>query len=168
MIADRSNARGQAGFTRLATLLATALTVVCAGCTSGSGNPPPAAPTTAQVPQSPSATDPAAAASTDPTAASLSCVPRVYARLTEPQRVGQLFLAGLTADVAGPVTEAALARYHFGSLLLATDTSEGAAAVSAATAHIQSLATPAMTGGVRFFIAANEEGGTVQALKGPG
>ena len=170
MIADRSNARGRAGFTRLATLLATALTAVCAGCAPGSGSPSPAAPVTAQVPQSPfpSATDPAAA-STDPTAAaSLSCVQRVYARLTEPQRVGQLFLAGLTADVAGPVTEAALARYHFGSLLLATDTSEGAAAVSAATAHIQSLATPAMTGGVRFFIAANEEGGTVQALKGPG
>jgi beta-N-acetylhexosaminidase len=102
------------------------------------------------------------------TVAPLSCAQRVYARLTESQRVGQLFLAGLAVDAAGPVTEAALARYHFGSLLLATDTSEGVAAVSAATAHIQKLATPAMTGGVRFFVAANQEGGTVQALKGSG
>jgi beta-N-acetylhexosaminidase len=170
MIADRSHPPSRAGFIRLATLLATALTVACAGCGSGavsgssangsrsSGAEAPTAPATARVPPS---ADPAIDAS-------LSCAQRVYARLTDPQRVGQLFLAGLTADAAGPVTEAALARYHFGSLLLATDTSEGAAAVSAATAHIQSLATPAMTGSVRFFIAANQEGGTVQALKGPG
>jgi beta-N-acetylhexosaminidase len=166
MSADRSHSRGQAGFSRLATLLATALTVVCAGCGSGvaSGGPAngsrssAAAPTTARVPSS---ADPA-------TAASLSCAQQVYARLTGPQRVGQLFLAGVTADAVGSATEAALARYHFGSLLLATDTSEGAAAVSAATAHIQSLATPAMTGGAGFFIAANQEGGTVQALMGPG
>jgi beta-N-acetylhexosaminidase len=145
----------------LATLLATALTVMCAGCGSGAAPDTPAAgaPVTARVP-TPSAT----AAE----AAPLSCAQRADARLTAAQRVGQLFLAGLTADTAGPATEAALAQYHFGSLLLATDTSEGAAAVSAATAHIQSLATPAMTGGVRFFIAANQEGGTVQALKGPG
>lgn len=163
MIADWSHSRSRAGFTRLATLLATALTLACTGCGLVAT---PAAPATAQVP-SPSATDPTAAAPPE-TAASLSCTRRVYGRLTEPQRVGQLFLAGLTADTAGPVTEAALARYHFGSLLLATDTSEGAAALSTATARIQALATPAMTGGARFFIAANQEGGTVQALKGPG
>jgi beta-N-acetylhexosaminidase len=92
----------------------------------------------------------------------------VYDRLTESQRVGQLFLAGLTADAAGSATEAALGRYHFGSLLLATNTSQGAAAAGAATAHIQELATPPVTGGVRFFVAANQEGGTVQALKGAG
>lgn len=170
MIADWSHSRGRAGFTPMATLLATALTVVCAGC--GSAATPtaaPVAPTTARVPPSlsRSAADPTAAASPK-TVASLSCAQRVYARLTEPQRVGQLFLTGLTADAAGPVTEAAFAKYHFGSVLLATDTSEGTAAMSAATAHIQALATPAMTGGVRFFIAANQEGGTVQALKGPG
>jgi beta-N-acetylhexosaminidase len=174
VIADRSHPRGRAGFTRLAALLATALTVMCAGC--GPGADPgssaadprpsqaagPVASAAARVPPaSPSAAEPA-------TAAPLSCAQRVDARLTEPQRVGQLFLAGLTADAVGSATEAALARYHFGSLLLATDTSEGAAAVSAATAHIQSLATPATTGGARFFIAANQEGGTVQALKGSG
>jgi beta-N-acetylhexosaminidase len=169
MIADRSRSPGRAGFVGLATLFATALTVVCAGCGSGaasggpadgaqsSGAAAPTTPATARVPQA----DPA-------TAASLSCAQQVYARLTGPQRVGQLFLAGVTADAVGSATEAALARYHFGSLLLATDTSEGAAAVSAATAHIQSLATPAMTGSARFFIAVNQEGGTVQALTGPG
>jgi beta-N-acetylhexosaminidase len=157
VIVDRSHSRGRAGSTRLATLLATAFTIMCAGCGQGAAPGSPGALTLTRVPSAPGQA-----------AASLSCVQRVDARLTEAQRVGQLFLAGITADTAGPLTKVALAQYHFGSLLLATDTTEGAAAVSAATAHIQSLATAAMTGGVRFFIAANQEGGTVQALKGPG
>jgi beta-N-acetylhexosaminidase len=90
------------------------------------------------------------------------------ARLTEAQRVGQLFLVGMAHDDAGPATVAALREYHFGSLLFGENTSEGVAAAAAATARIQSLATPAVTGGVRFFIAANQEGGEVQNLKGPG
>jgi beta-N-acetylhexosaminidase len=88
--------------------------------------------------------------------------------MTEAQRVGQLFLVGLAQDYVGPVTTAALKRYHFGSLLFAEDTSEGVSAAAAATAYMQSLATPAITGGVRFLIAANQEGGEVQNLKGPG
>jgi beta-N-acetylhexosaminidase len=172
VIADRRLFRGQAGFTRVATLLATAFTVACAGCGTAasdsasvprsSGQANPAASAASAAPGSPSAPAP----TTDN--ASLSCAQQVYGRLTEPQRVGQLFLAGLTADAAGPQTAAALAKYHFGSVLLATDTSEGAAAVRAATGQVQSLATGPATGGARFFVAANQEGGTVQALKGPG
>jgi beta-N-acetylhexosaminidase len=98
---------------------------------------------------------------------SAACVTQVYDRMTEAQRVGQLFLVGLSADAAGPVTTAALQSYHFGSLLLGT-TSEGVTALAAATAHMQSLATPSVTGGVRFFVAANQEGGQIQPLTGPG
>jgi beta-N-acetylhexosaminidase len=87
--------------------------------------------------------------------------------MTPAQRVGQLFLVGLPADVAGPVTRAALERYHFGSLLLA-DTAEGVTALGGATGSMQSLATRRVTGGVRFFIAANQEGGKIQSLTGPG
>ncbi len=101
-------------------------------------------------------------------APSAACVTEVYGRMTLAQRVGQLFLVGLSQDVAGPVTTAALEQYHFGSLLLGADTSEGVSALAAATAHMQSLATPAITGGARFFVAANQEGGQIQALTGPG
>jgi beta-N-acetylhexosaminidase len=101
-------------------------------------------------------------------AAPYFCAQQVYGRLTEAQRVGQLFLVGLSGDVAGPITAAALREYHFGSLLLATDTTEGAPLVAGATAHMRSLASSRTTGGVRFFIAANQEGGSVQALKGTG
>jgi beta-N-acetylhexosaminidase len=87
--------------------------------------------------------------------------------MTEAQRVGQLFLVGPPSDAAGPELTAALRVYHFGSLLLA-QTSEGEAALAGATAQMQSLATPAITGGVRFFVAANQEGGEIQQLTGPG
>jgi beta-N-acetylhexosaminidase len=94
-----------------------------------------------------------------------ACVARVFGRMSEAQRVGQLFLAGVSGDVAGPQMTAALHKYHFGSMLL-WQSSEGVAALAAATAHMQSLAT--INGGVRFFIAANQEGGNVQHLTGPG
>jgi beta-N-acetylhexosaminidase len=96
----------------------------------------------------------------------VSCAAQVFGRLTEAQRVGQLFLVGVTDDIAGPQTTAALQRYHFGSLLL-YPTSEGVTALAAATAHMQALGT-ANDAGVRMFIAANQEGGQVQHLTGPG
>jgi beta-N-acetylhexosaminidase len=108
-------------------------------------------------------------ATSAPTAiASAACVARVYGQLTEAQRVGQLFLVGLPADAAGPVTTAALRAYHFGSLLLASPAAAGVTALAGATARTQSLATSRITGGVRFFVAANQEGGRIQPLTGPG
>jgi beta-N-acetylhexosaminidase len=143
--------------------LAVVLSAALAGCNPNSGPGGSAA--------SPGATQSGAAApSGDPTTASplAACVAQVDGRLTLAQRVGQLFLVGLSADAAGPVTTAALQQYHFGSLLFAMNTSEGVTAAAAATAHMQSLATASITGGVRFFIAANQEGGQVQNLTGPG
>lgn len=113
---------------------------------------------------------PAASPSSDsPTVASASaaCVAEVYGRMTLAQRIGQLFLVGVSGDVAGPVTAAALQRYHFGSLLLNLTTG-GVSALRAATDHMQSLVTGATTSGARMFIAANQEGGQVQHLTGPG
>ena len=42
------------------------------------------------------------------------------------------------------------------------------AGVGAVTRAVQSLTSPQVTGGARFFVAANQEGGEVQALQGPG
>jgi beta-N-acetylhexosaminidase len=115
------------------------------------------------------ATDPPQPTGTATTAsAAAACVAQVYGKMTQAQRVGQLFLVGVSGDVAGPETAASLRHYHFGSLLLGTDTSVGVSGLSAATVHMQSLATAADTGGVRFFIAANQEGGQVQPLTGAG
>jgi beta-N-acetylhexosaminidase len=132
---------------------------VTAGCSSPAAPDRPSASSL-----HPSAvTSPPSTASPSP---SVSCAAQVFGRLTEAQRVGQLFLVGVTDDIAGPQTTAALQQYHFGSLLLYS-TSEGVTALAAATAHMQSLGT-ANDGGVRMFIAANQEGGQVQQLTGPG
>ena len=133
-------------------------------------------------------TDPASASSTgaasaDPTASAAgtsggsqgevataspatACVTQVYGQLTLAQRVGQLFLVAPTADIAGSATRTALARYHFGSVLLPAN-ADGSTSLAVTTAAIQALA-PADTHDVRFLVAANQEGGEIQQLTGPG
>ncbi len=97
---------------------------------------------------------------------SAACVTQVLGRLTLAEQVGQLFLVGVSGDAASPALAAAVDRYHFGSLLL-TKSAAGTAVLSRQTRAMQRLASPA-TGGVRFFVAANQEGGEIQQLAGPG
>lgn len=100
-------------------------------------------------------------------AAPLSCPAQVFARMTEAQRVGQLFLVGFEGD---PVSEVARteAAYHFGSWLFAANGTASVTGIGQLTRAIQRLASLRATGKVRFFVAANQEGGEVQALRGPG
>jgi beta-N-acetylhexosaminidase len=95
-------------------------------------------------------------------------VDSTLASLTEAQRIGQLFMVGLVQDDLDPGGVTAIAQYHFGSVAYTRRTSRGAAADRAVADAVQAQATQAATGGVRFFIAANQEGGLVQALAGPG
>ena len=88
--------------------------------------------------------------------------------MTEAQRVGQLFLVGLAADQLDPATAAAIRSGHFGSVLFGTTGHAGVAGTRAVTNAVQSLATAQTTAGVRFFVAANQEGGQVQQLQGNG
>jgi beta-N-acetylhexosaminidase len=103
----------------------------------------------------PSAESPAAA-----------CVTRVLTHLSLAQRVGQLFLVGVDSDETGAILTAATRAYHFGSLLL-DKSAAGTAALTGQTEGMQALA-PAADGGIGLFIAANQEGGEVQQLSGPG
>ncbi len=139
--------------------------LAAAGCSSAAS---PAATPSASSLHPPAVTTSPGPASPSPSTPKppVSCAAQVFGRLTEAQRVGQLFLVGVTGDIAGPQTTAAVQQYHFGSLLL-YPTSEGVTALAAATAHMQALGT-ANDGGVRMFIAANQEGGEVQHLTGPG
>ena len=98
----------------------------------------------------------------------LSCVDRTFASLTESQRIGQLFMIGLVQDDLDPGAVTAIAQYHFGSVAYTRRTTRGQAADLAVANAVQAQATIAATDGIRFFIAANQEGGTVQALAGPG
>jgi beta-N-acetylhexosaminidase len=90
----------------------------------------------------------------------------VLGNLTLAQRVGQLFLVGVDGNIAGPELTASERTYHFGSLLL-NKTAAGTTVLASQTAAMQELA-PSATSGVRLFIAANQEGGQIQQLTGPG
>ena len=95
-----------------------------------------------------------------------SCVSQVFDGLTQAQRVGQLFQVGIANDPSSEVAKAVQA-YHFGSVLYVGTNTAGVAAVQSRSAALQAQAARA-TGGVRFFIAANQEGGQIQQLRGPG
>jgi beta-N-acetylhexosaminidase len=93
----------------------------------------------------------------------------VLARMSEAQRVGELFMAGVPAT--GPVSSAEAAditTYHTGSIILTGRSSAGVTATRRLTGQLQGLATDAATGGVPLLVATDQEGGEVQVLSGPG
>jgi beta-N-acetylhexosaminidase len=147
-----------------------------AGCAGGGASASPAVPADTARPTgatAPASTGTASAPSAAPGAGSpttgspaAACVTQVLGNLTLAQRVGELFLVGVDGNIAGRELTAAERTYHFGSLLL-DKTAAGTAALEAQTAAMQELA-PADTSGVRLFIAANQEGGQIQQLSGPG
>ena len=58
--------------------------------------------------------------------------------------------------------------YHFGSWWFTRKTSVGVDKIRAVSDAVQARATDEATAGIGFFIAANQEGGRIQALSGPG
>lgn len=138
-----------------------ALALIATGCdgSSSSQAESTSAPAVSHAPLSP-----APVPSPSPAA---SCATRVFDRMTEAQRVGQLFLAGLPTQ-GGPGAELtdAIRAAHLGSVLFVGDTGAGVAAVRSMTSAVQRLAGG--NAGVRFFVAANQEGGQIQPLSGPG
>jgi beta-N-acetylhexosaminidase len=88
--------------------------------------------------------------------------------MSEEQKVGQLFMIGLTGDTLTAAIRSAIGSYHIGSVLFARRSSAGVAGLRLVADRVQEQASLAATNGVRFFVAANQEGGEVQALSGPG
>ena len=84
------------------------------------------------------------------------------------QRVGQLFLLGLADDRLGPAEVSAIREEHVGSVWFTATTSIGVIGVRAIADAVQAQVNAASTADVGFFVAANQEGGLIQALAGPG
>ena len=159
--------------------MASALVAACAvvaGCSGGGASASLAVPADTASPggtAAPARPGASGTASAPPSAGApttgspaAACVTQALGNLTLAQRVGELFLVGVDGNVAGPELTAAERTYHFGSLLL-NKTAAGTTALAAQTAAMQELA-PSGTGGIRLFIAANQEGGEIQQLTGPG
>ena len=122
-----------------------------AGCTSSAADQKPA-----PVPKTSAATTPTDTATT------------VYNRMTQAQRIGQLFMVAGTVTGPGSSTTTAITTYHVGNLILTGRTTTGAAPVRAIAGRMDALTTSAATAGVPLFVATDQEGGNVQVLQGPG
>jgi beta-N-acetylhexosaminidase len=92
----------------------------------------------------------------------------LLARMTLEQRVGQLLMVGVPATGASANELQQVARYHVGGVILTGRGTAGTAATANLTAQLQVQATGAGTAGVPLLVSADQEGGAVQVLKGPG
>ena len=90
----------------------------------------------------------------------------VYDRLTPAQRVGQLFMIGTTATTVQSNTLRFVRDGLAGSVILTGRSTLGVAATAAVTHGLQAAAQSAGVPGL--FVAADQEGGEVQVLRGPG
>ncbi len=144
-----------------------------AGCTvSGSVGPVRTSPTAATSSPSPSPTSAGPSPTPSPTPTptldpAVACARRTDARLTADQRVGQLIMVGLPAGTAASTLDDRIATDHLGGVFL-LGTWWGRATVHRAATHLQGRATRAATGGIPLLVAADQEGGSVQHLRGTG
>jgi beta-N-acetylhexosaminidase len=136
---------------------------VLATCSAGPVvNPVPTASSSATV-------TPSAVPTPSPTpAATVECAAQVLSRMTQDQRIGQLFLLGLANDQLGIAETNAIRTQHFGSVWFVERSTAGVAAIRSVADAVQGLTASDTTANVRFFIAANQEGGLIQSLSGPG
>ncbi|MFJ8487004.1 glycoside hydrolase family 3 N-terminal domain-containing protein [Streptomyces sp. NPDC094038] len=115
-------------------------------------------------------TVPAAGATDHPlsTVSAASCADTVYAKMTQAQRVGQLFMGGVNAARPSTADLQTLRTYHVGSVML---TGRGTAGTTATRKVVDAFRTQADTVGghrVGLLVSTDQEGGQVQVLSGPG
>lgn len=87
--------------------------------------------------------------------------------MTLQQRIGQLIMVGTPAHTSSSAALSAIKKYHVGSVILTGRSSAGVAATKKVTDTLQKEAL-ATSDGIPLLIAADQEGGQVQVLKGPG
>jgi beta-N-acetylhexosaminidase len=142
---------------RLAALVLVVVAVSACGSATG-GAPRP----------STTATDSLTPASTPSPSPPLACAERVLAIMTPDQRIGQLFELGLAGDRLGPTEINMIQADHIGSVWFVERSSAGVNGIRAVTSAVQAQVSAATTANVRFFVAANQEGGLIQAMQGAG
>ena len=159
------------GMTRALPLL---MALLLAACSTSS---PPPSPTTTTAPTPPPTATPRPTPTPTATPAptpvpspseAASCAETTLASLTEAQRIGQLFAVGLAHDRFDAAARDAVAHAHIGTWWFTEKTDVGVEAIRGVADAVQSASNDAATGGVGAFVAANQEGGLIQALSGPG
>jgi beta-N-acetylhexosaminidase len=147
-------------------IAALVLVLVASSCARSATSTPSEAPSPTSPP--PTATATATVTSTPSPTVTAECATRVLAAMSEEQRIGQLFLLGLANDQLGAAETSAIRNYHFGSVWFVEQSTAGTPAIRAVADAVQTLGTAETTASVGFFVAANQEGGIIQSLSGPG
>ncbi|WP_082580850.1 glycoside hydrolase family 3 N-terminal domain-containing protein [Phycicoccus sp. Root563] len=154
------------GVASLAALLAagcdTATRTSSAPTTSGvssTSTPPTTSPTSASGSSSTSTSSTPSSTTTTPAP---SCGQRLASKLTPAQRAGQLLMVGLQPTGSSSRLAAQVKSQHLGGVIYLGGWSGGTASMARISARLQQGA------GGSLLIAADQEGGQVQQLKGPG
>ncbi len=101
-----------------------------------------------------------------PAAGPIGCAKTRLAAMATRTRIGQLFLLGVPATGLA-ASRTVITRSAPGGVFLTGRSTTGVAATAAVTTAAQQVGTAA-SGGVGMFVAADQEGGKVQVLSGPG
>ncbi|MEW1820559.1 glycoside hydrolase family 3 N-terminal domain-containing protein [Arthrobacter sp. NPDC080031] len=141
------------------------------------GDPPPAPSTPQAAPapgpsRSPSGPSPSASATparaADPPPPPHPTPEQLLAGLTLEQRVGQLFMVAAKADGSDSGAVADLLNNHVGNIYLAGRSQAGVEATASVVEKLRAAISPASSGGLPLSVATDQEGGSVQVLRGPG
>lgn len=84
------------------------------------------------------------------------------------ERAGQLLMVGLDNGASRTSLDALVARRHLGGVILLGGWTGGSDRVRLTTRHLASLASAEDTAGLGLLVAADQEGGAVQQLRGDG
>lgn len=116
----------------------------------------------------PAAARPAPVANLVPAAELTRSAASVFDRMSEAQRIGQLFMVGTPAASVDAATRSQIHRYHVGNVMLTGRSFGGTRPPARVAADLQEQTTGAATRRVRLLVATDQEGGEVQVLHGPG
>lgn len=130
--------------------------------TAASSTPTSSVPTV-----TPTVRPPTSSATTSRPRGPAACAASIVAGLTPSERAGQLIVVGLKVTAASTSLDGLVRGRHLGGVILLKGWYSGVASVRDTTNHLAGLAGDA-TGGLGLFVAADQEGGNVQQLRGSG
>lgn len=144
--------------------LALAATGCGASVTPGRIGDSPRSPTTSHT----TADAPPAAASTPSPPQATTCTDRYFSGMTAAQRVGQLFMGGISAAHPDQAQLRTLRDNHVGAIMLTGRSTAGTTATRKTVDGFRGQADQVGGRRVGLLVATDQEGGQVQVLNGPG
>ena len=149
---------------RAPVLVTSLLALTVAGCSQGAPTAAPSTPPPTSAAPSSSPPSPSATPTPSPTE---TCVQKTLDSLDEEQRVGQLLMVGFDTNAALDSLDPDISSDHIGNVIYLGGW-DGAQKVTRTSKHLQGLVDDDATGGIGLMIAADQEGGEVHQLRGPG